>query len=125
MDAGAVVPLAIGLADRGGTTRRGWRATSLPLRNGGPGLHLVPQVCEAVAKVTPLDELQLDGQGEGPGVLTACDRDRCHEQLAFIHKPGLERMGSQVGTGDRDVTLRRQLHCSHSLCFEHRLESRS
>src|ERR671910_2172880 len=78
----------------------------------------VAEVDHAVAETALVQQLQLQADTVGEGLLAASDHDGCDEQLAFVDQPGLERVAGEIRTAHRQVTFRRRLQLTNRLGVE-------
>src|SRR5829696_4612952 len=69
----------------------------------------VAEIDHAVAETALVQQLQLQADIVGEGLLAASHYDGCDEQLAFVDQPGLERVAGEIRTAHRQVTLPRRL----------------
>jgi hypothetical protein len=60
----------------------------------------------AVAETAFVQQLELQADTVGEGLLAASHHDGRDEQVVLVDQPGLDRLGGEVGTADRDVTSR-------------------
>jgi hypothetical protein len=92
-------------------TRRRGRATRPPGSVAsltswcGSGVH------HAVAEPPFVQQLQLQADFVGEGLLATAHHNRCEEQVALVDQPGFEGLGRQVGTAHGEVMSPCRLSC--------------